>query len=131
MTILKNLTIIIAEDDYDDAELIRNSFEKHPAFAKVMVVYNGQELIDLLKQPLIPDLVLTDINMPIVNGIDALIQISGFEEMKKIPAFVYSTTINTGDEARCKAIGVRGFIIKPSSIAEFEMIPEKILELLA
>lgn len=128
----KQLHILIAEDDTDDAETILYSFEKHPAFKKVDVVSNGQELLNYLKSAhnTIPDIILTDINMPIVNGIEALTEIKANEKLSKIPAFVYSTAINPIYEAQAAALGTKGFLIKPFSLREFEEIPNHIIEVL-
>jgi len=132
MTKLRQLHILIAEDDFDDGEIIEASFEKHTAFEKVSLVKNGQELLDFLKKNSSekPDVILTDINMPILSGIDALKEICGDGDLQHIPAFVYSTAINPIYEARCMELGTKGFLIKPYSLAEYDEIPDKILEIL-
>jgi len=128
---LKNLYIIIAEDDTDDAETILETFKAHPAFAKIEIVNNGKELLDSLHQNSEkPDVILTDINMPLVDGMEALFQINAHESLRKIPAFVYSTAINPVYEAQCKVLGTKGFLIKPYDLKEFNKIPEKILQIL-
>ena len=65
------LHIIIAEDDNDDADVIFETFSQNPNFAKVSLVPNGEELLNYLKDTANenPDVILTDINMPIVDGI--------------------------------------------------------------
>jgi len=132
MTKLRQLHILIAEDDFDDGEIIESSFEKHAAFEKVSLVKNGQELLDFLKTNVNekPDVILTDINMPILSGIDALKEICSDDELQHIPAFVYSTAINPIYEAKCMELGTKGFLIKPYSLAEYDEIPNKILEIL-
>jgi len=129
---LRNLHILIAEDDFDDGEIIEASFGKHDAFAKVSLVKNGQELLEFLKNNTVetPDVILTDINMPILSGIDALKQIVDDNDLKSIPAFVYSTAINPIYEAKCMEMGTKGFLIKPYSLAEYDEIPDRILEIL-
>lgn len=127
-----NLYIIIAEDDFDDGELIQESFEKHPAFGKVLLVNHGQELLDVLHDTSdLPDVILTDINMPVLSGIDALKEIYDDSKLQGITSFVYSTTINPIYEAKCNELGVMGFLIKPASLREFEAIPQKIVDSLA
>ena len=132
MTEPRNLHILIAEDDFDDGEIIEASFDKHHAFAKVTLVKNGLELLEFLQKSHAekPDMILTDINMPILSGIDALKQIADDENLKSIPAFVYSTAINPIYEAKCMELGTKGFLIKPYSLAEYDEIPNKILEIL-
>lgn len=128
MALLENLHIIIAEDDIDDGEIIEQSFLKHPSFNKISIVKNGKELLDFLKSNnQKPDVILTDINMPIINGIEALAEISDHEELSKIIAFAYSTSINPIYEAKCLQYGVKAFLIKPFVLEEFDEIPHKII----
>ena len=131
MTQLQNLHIIIAEDDIDDGEIIEQSFSKHPAFLKISLVKNGKELLEFLKSGHdMPDVILTDINMPIINGIEALMEISSDSQLSKITAFAYSTSINPIYESKCMQYGVKAFLIKPFALEEFDRIPHKIIEVI-
>lgn len=126
---IKELSIVIAEDDIDDAHIITRSFNRHKAFTKVTHVKNGQELIDYLNNHIsnLPDIVLTDINMPIKNGIEALSDIFHDSTLCKVPVFIYSSTINPAYERKCKELGCKGYLIKPFSLAEFDEIPYQII----
>jgi CheY-like chemotaxis protein len=126
-----NLHILIAEDDPDDGFLIADSFRQNTSYNKVSLVQNGQELVDFLKINAAPNAILTDINMPLKDGIEALTEIMDDPYMKNIPCFVYSTSINPAYEARCRELGVRGFLIKPYSLEEFNEIPLRIISILA
>lgn len=132
MTDLKEIYIIIAEDDIDDAEIVLESFSKHPAFKKIDWVKNGIELLDFLKNcgTIKPDVILTDINMPIMNGIEALEEICDIPHLKDIPAFVYSSAINPIYEIKCNKLGTKGFLIKPYKLSDFDNIPYRIIEIL-
>ncbi len=132
MTDLTNIHIIIAEDDLDDAEIILESFSKHPAYKKINWVKNGVELLDFLKKcgDEIPNVILTDINMPLMNGLEALEEICKDEELSKISAFVYSSAINPIYEVKCTELCTKGFLIKPFKLHEFDDIPHKIFEIL-
>jgi len=123
------LHILIAEDDVDDGEIILESFLKHTAFAVVDLVKNGRELIDFLKSTdnNKPDVILTDINMPILSGLDALREIYEDIQLKNIPAFAYSTSINPIYEAKCSQFGAKGYLVKPMNMKGFYDIPNKIL----
>lgn len=127
MTRRNNLHIIIAEDDMDDSEIIEQSFSRHPAFTKISLVKNGKELLKFLKEEYEkPDVILTDINMPIINGLEALFEISNDSELRNITTFAYSTSINPIYQAKCIQYGVKEFIIKPFVLEEFDEIPHKI-----
>lgn len=132
MSDLNNLHIIIAEDDCDDADIIYQTFTKNPDFAKVSLVANGEELLNYLKNASneIPDVILTDINMPILDGIEALQQILDTNNLKNIPCFVYSTSINPAYKEKCDLLGVKAYLIKPYSIEAFDEIPKSILSII-
>jgi CheY-like chemotaxis protein len=129
---LHNLHIVIAEDDSDDADVMYETFNKNPNFGKVSIVNNGEELLNYLKSTsnAIPDVVLTDINMPILDGIEALQRILNDTNLKTIPCFVYSTSINPAYKEKCDVLGVKAYLIKPYSFEAFEDIPKKILTLI-
>lgn len=127
-----NLHIIIAEDDIDDADVISETFTNNPNFSKVSLVANGEELLNYLKDPANenPDVILTDINMPIIDGIEALQEILNTHELKNIPCFVYSTSINPAYKEKCDHLGVKAYLIKPYTFEAFAEIPKTILSIL-
>ncbi|MFB9109783.1 response regulator [Flavobacterium gyeonganense] len=129
----KNLHIIIAEDDNDDADVIFETFNNNPDFGKVSLVANGEELLNFLKDTTneTPDVILTDINMPIRNGIEALQEILNHHKLKNIPCFVYSTSINPSYKQKCDVLGVKAYLIKPYSFEAFEEIPKTILSIIS
>jgi len=127
---LKNLHIVIAEDDLDDGEFIQKSFSKHPSFMKIDWVKNGKELLNFLRTSSAPDIILTDINMPILNGIEALELIFQDQALADIPCFVYSSTVNPIYEMKCKELGIKAFLIKPFSLSDYNEIPYQILYIL-
>ncbi|UPZ14272.1 response regulator [Flavobacterium humidisoli] len=127
-----NLHIVIAEDDIDDADVITETFTNNPNFSKVSLVANGEELLNYLKNDSNenPDVILTDINMPIIDGIEALQEIFSNDELKNIPCFVYSTSINPSYKEKCDDMGVKAYLIKPYSFEAFAEIPKTILSII-
>lgn len=131
MSDLKNLHIVIAEDDLDDGEFVIKSFSKHLSFTKIDWVKNGKELLNFLSSASsIPNVILTDINMPIINGIEALEQIVKDPHLSSIATFVYSSTVNPSYQVRCEELGVKSFLIKPFSLNDYDKIPEHILQMI-
>lgn len=126
----KKLSIVIAEDDIDDAMIIADSFAGNGNFESIKLVENGQQLIEYLGGNPLPDVILTDINMPIMDGIEALEFIYNSAGFNKIPCFVYSTSINPNYETRSKNLGVKAYLVKPNSIEAFNEIPKAILSVL-
>lgn len=129
---LKNLHILIAEDDEDDAEMVLFSFKKSGHFSKIDLVKNGVELMEFLKRsrkrP--PHVILTDLNMPKKNGYESLVEISADDDFSRIPVFVYSTTVNPLYALKCKELGAKDFIIKPFHLEEIENMPSRLVEYL-
>lgn len=125
----KNLHILIAEDDPDDGEIIIESFSRHQSFSKVDWVKNGRELLDFLEnnKTFKPDVILTDLNMPLMNGIEALQKIHEVHELSDIPLFVYSSTINPIYAVKCRELGTKAFLIKPFDLRGFDDIPKQII----
>src|ERR1041384_8134113 len=110
MRLLKELFIIIAEDDEDDGELVLESFIKHEAFSQAILVKNGLELMQNLEasRDNLPDIILTDINMPVMGGIEVLEDLFKDPEFCRIPVFISSSTPNPTYEKKCKELGSIG-----------------------
>ena len=128
---LRNLHILIAEDDFDDSEAICESFQKHPLFSKVEIVKNGKELLDYLKNDTNskPDLILTDLNMPIINGLEVLKEICNDPDLNQITTFAYSTASSEIYKAKCIDLGAKAFLTKPTEISAFDEIPQQIIQI--
>jgi CheY-like chemotaxis protein len=132
MTGVKDLHIIIVEDDLDDGEFMFKSFDKHPSFIKVEWAKNGKALLDLLQNTAIkPDIILTDINMPIVNGLEAIEAMGRDPKLCTIPVFACSSTSNPFYKTKCMELGTRGFFVKPFDLFEYDLFPNKIISALA
>lgn len=128
----RNINILIAEDDADDADFIIESFGNHEFFQKVEIVKNGKELLEYVmnKEREKPDIILTDINMPLMNGFQALEEISKLKEYSEVLKFVYSTSINPSYKTRYSALDISGWITKPYSFNDFQKIPAQILQVI-
>lgn len=123
----KELYIVIADDDPDDIDLIEPAFEAHPAFKKISCYSNGIELQENVSAgDQKPDIILTDINMPLMGGLDALENL----QQLKIPTIVFSTIANPAHEKRYLELGVIGFLKKPIDYKGYSELPKKVLEIL-
>ncbi len=127
---MRKLHIIITEDDDDDQWIVGQSFRNNTNYGRIDLLSNGLQLLEFLRDEnnALPDAILTDINMPLMDGIQALTHISEDPKLRHIPTFVYSTSINPAYEAKCKELGIKAFLIKPYEISEFDKIPVQILE---
>jgi signal transduction histidine kinase/ligand-binding sensor domain-containing protein/CheY-like chemotaxis protein len=105
---LKDKLIIIAEDDYPSYYYLKELFSKFDV--KIIHAENGQELMELLKTQL-PDLLLLDINMPIISGFKCLeeIRLKGLD----IKIIVQTAYENSYEKQKCLNAGCDGYISKP------------------
>jgi len=118
---MKNLFILIAEDDADDRFLMQKAIDE-VGYADVTVrfVENGVELLADLNntktQKLTdnyPKFILLDLNMPKMDGREVLKNIKTDEELRKIPVIIFSTTKNQLEVKRCYDLGANTYIVKP------------------
>ena len=106
-------TILLVEDDQDDQEFFVEAVNKIENVSLYQIANNGQEALDKLqKQSLYPDLIFMDINMPLMNGMDCLLEIIKDPRIQNIPVIMLSTSNNQQDEARQR--GARAFLKKGS-----------------
>lgn len=121
--------IIIAEDDEDDYMLTLEALSEAGINSKTIWVKDGEELMDFLGQcgpenggarkfPR-PALILLDLNMPRMDGREALKEIKNSQELKLIPVVVLSTSKSDSDIDHSYELGVNSFIQKPVRFHEF------------
>lgn len=108
------IRVLVAEDDEDDKIFISDAFNQLKMLNNVNFVENGEELINHLNSsdPL-PDLIFLDLNMPVVNGIQALKIIKKDKILRKIPVVVLTTSKNDKDICKSYEIGINAYIVKP------------------
>lgn len=118
---LKPVTILLAEDDDGHASLVQRNLERAGLINGFLRVRDGQELLDCLRtggasqgQVLHEAIVvLLDINMPRIDGINALRQIKASPEMRRIPVIMLTTTDDPREIDRCYELGCNVYITKP------------------
>jgi CheY-like chemotaxis protein len=110
--------ILITEDDADDRFLLQTAFAEKKYPIRIEFAENGVELIQYLqdiekKGEQFPVLVLLDLNMPKKDGREALAELKEHTAFKNIPVFVFTTTHNEQEIARCRKLGASRYIVKP------------------
>ncbi|WP_018616613.1 response regulator [Segetibacter koreensis] len=118
--------IVIADDDHEDVELLKESLAKSCSDLDFTLADNGCNLLNALKTTSPPDLIILDINMPVMDGKECLKVIKSNQLMKAIPIMMYSTSTNKKDIEACYSFGADYYVIKPSSIEEIEQLAEEI-----
>ena len=115
------LMILMADDDEDDRELVRDVFHDGQLPAELTFVRDGQELIDYLRgahphrDATRPQIILLDLNMPRKNGHEALLEIKADDELCDIPVVVLTTSRNQDDILASYRQGASSFIAKPTT----------------
>ena len=107
--------IMLIEDNDLDAFIAGQMLSMASSDCQIKRFSNGQAAIDFLKNEniLIPWLIVLDINMPIMNGIEFLEEIKQSEELQKLIVTVLSSSKNPVDMALCKDFGVSKYYVKP------------------
>ncbi|MGA2071229.1 MAG: response regulator [Sedimentisphaerales bacterium] len=119
---MKNLRpILLAEDDSVDAMTVKRAFNELKVNNELVRVTNGEEALEYLKTH--PDkkpcLVLLDLNMPRMNGIEFLKVAKADEELKQIPVVVLTTSRDDRDKVESFKLSVAGYIVKPVDYKKF------------
>jgi CheY-like chemotaxis protein len=120
-------SILLAEDDPQDVELTLAALEENHLANRVTVVVNGEEALDYLyrrgkftgRLGGDPVVVLLDLKMPKVNGLEVLKIIKADEGLKMIPVVVLSSSREAPDLAKCYQYGVNAYVVKPVDFPDF------------
>jgi len=127
----KNGPIIIIEDDVDDQEVLVEIFQKLGYVNEIVYFSDGNHALDFLnKTDVHPFLILSDINMPRINGFELRNKVFTNQQLqtKCIPYLFFTTGANKKAVLEAYALSVQGFFIKPSSIQALENTIKKIVE---
>jgi CheY-like chemotaxis protein len=123
MTINKH-TIIYADDDMDDVFIVKQAFEKHDHIT-VIHSQNGSEALsileDMVQQNFLPCLVILDINMPIMDGKEALKAIRNHPKLHKLQVVLFTTSNSPNDIAYAQSLNAI-LITKPIGYSDLETI---------
>jgi CheY-like chemotaxis protein len=123
----REVVILIAEDDAGHARLIEKNLTRAGLRNPIQRFDNGQAVLDFLlgngtgprRRTETPYLLLLDIRMPQVDGIEVLRQLKQHQELRKIPVIMLTTTDDPREVERCHAIGCSSYIVKPVDYEKF------------
>jgi CheY-like chemotaxis protein len=113
---MKKPTILLVEDDELDVISVERSLKKLESEYVLYTAYNGIEALKLLRDTdlgLIPDVILLDINMPRMNGIEFLKVVREDKKLKDLKVFIMTTSSEEMDRTDAEKLGISGYIIKP------------------
>jgi len=126
MGMAKEVTILIADDDQGHVRLIEKNLTRAGLHNPIQRFVNGQEALDFLfgRGPRLRAkeasyLLLLDIRMPQVDGVEVLRRIKSDPELKKMPVIMLTTTDDPREVERCHALGCSSYIVKPVAYEKF------------
>ena len=124
----KFLNILFIDDDVIEVMKFNRVLKKLNLKHQVIEANNGEEALSILKnKEIIPDIILLDLKMPEINGLEFLKIVKNDEGLKKIPAIVFTTSNNLNDVLDCYDLGVAGYILKPLKYEDYLIMVERTL----
>lgn len=117
----KLVNILLVEDDEVDVMNVKRAFSKNKIMNPLFIAGNGVEALEMLDDKIIPlpKIIILDINMPKMNGIEFLKIIRENEKLKNISVFVLTTSNEDSDKINAYNLNVAGYILKPLSFEKF------------
>lgn len=120
--------ILLIEDNMHDAELAIRSLKKNNLINNLIHLKDGAEAIDFLfgegsfsgrNVEEVPKVILLDLKMPKVNGIEVLTRLKSDERTKKIPVVILTSSKEDPDIQTCYGLGANSYVVKPVEFSEF------------
>lgn len=124
----KKLTILLIEDDQIEIMKFNRILSKIDSIHDVVEANNGEEALKILEdKDNLPSIILLDLNMPKINGIEFLKILKNDDVLKYLPTIVLTTSNNQKDMLECYRIGIAGYIVKPLKYEDYQSKLVKVL----
>jgi two-component system response regulator len=113
--------ILLVEDNADDAMLALMALQRHNLTNRLLHVKDGQEALDYLlaENSPIPRLIMLDLKLPKVDGVQVLTRIKTDERLRTTPVVVLTSSKEEQDVLACYRLGVNSYIVKPVDFPKF------------
>lgn len=119
--------ILLVEDNEDDADLTLRAFKRSNIPNEVVVARDGAEALDYLfatgmykeQRPPLPALVILDLNLPKISGLDVLRKMRANPRTRHLPVTILTTSVEDEDVANGYALGANAYVQKPVSFEDF------------
>ncbi|WP_298552981.1 response regulator [uncultured Algibacter sp.] len=125
---MNTLNILLIEDDMIEVMKLNRTISKLELPHNIVEANNGEEALKILqKKDELPDIILLDLNMPKLNGIEFLSILKKDDVLKYIPTIILTTSNNQKDLLECYKIGIAGYVLKPLKYEDYVSKIEKLL----
>ena len=125
---MKTLNILLIEDDMIEIMKLNRASSSLQLNHKITEANNGEDALKLLEdKDSLPDIILLDLNMPKINGIEFLRILNADIRLKYIPTIILTTSNNQKDLLECYKIGIAGYVLKPLKYEDYVSKIERLL----
>lgn len=125
---MRTLSVLLVEDDLIEVMKLVRATKSLLLNHQINEASNGEEALKILqKKDNLPDIILLDLNMPKISGIEFLKILKLDERLKYIPTIVLTTSNNQRDLLECYKIGIAGYVLKPLKYDEYVSKIDKLL----
>jgi CheY-like chemotaxis protein len=115
--------VFIVDDDEDDRFLVQQVFNQQSPDSKLKALSNGAELLETLAESLtLPNLILLDLNMPVMSGLETLERVRQNPAYESVPIVILTTSDQATDRQRASRLRANGFITKPPTIKQYNEV---------
>lgn len=122
------MTVLLAEDDLDDQELLAEAFSEIDPSIRLIPFTNGRKFLSYLDAlPEVPDMVVLDYNIPEMNGAEILRHLQKDRRYQSITKLVWSTSDSSHYERSCLALGAKAYLIKPTNVSGLAKLAQRMV----
>ncbi|MEE8146324.1 MAG: response regulator [Longimicrobiales bacterium] len=131
----RSIEILLVEDDPNDVELTLHALRKHHLTNRIQVVRDGAETLDFVFRTgayadrtadKTPRLILLDLKLPKVDGLEVLRRIKADPDTRTIPVVMLTSSLDQRDISKCYELGVNSYIQKPMDFEQFRKAVEQL-----
>ena len=121
--------VLLADDDEDDRNFFKEAFEEIKIKTRVQIVNDGMELMEYLNKTdtTLPHILFLDLNMPLKNGMECLLEIKRIERLKDISVAIYSTSSTDEDIEETFVRGANVYIKKPNDFSSLKKVLSEVV----
>jgi CheY-like chemotaxis protein len=121
-----SIDVLLVEDNEADAELTRIAIERAAVEVNLVIAGNGREALEHVGRHK-PDLILLDLKMPVMGGLEALEQLRDVLPISEVPVIVLTTSARDADRERAHELGAWAYVVKEASFDRFADVIDGLL----